>query len=83
MILENIYLDDQVSFNKNRRLDDGVSSVPSVDDDGEAILAQMDRDYANRPELDRYDVRGIDDLLQHEISLDDRAHAEEELIRRV
>ena len=39
----------------------------------------MDRDYEHRPELDRYDARGIDDQLQQELSLDGRAHAEEEL----
>ena len=39
----------------------------------------MDRDYEHRPELDRYDARGIDDQLQQELSLDGRAHAEEDL----
>jgi hypothetical protein len=35
----------------------------SEDDDGEDILENMDRDYEHRPELDRYDARGIDDQL--------------------
>ena len=33
----------------------------SDDDEGEDILENMDRDYENRPELDRYDEQGIDD----------------------
>lgn len=54
----------------------------SEDDDGEDILENMDRDYEHRPELDRYDARGIDDQLQQELSLDGRAHAEEDLAQQ-
>jgi hypothetical protein len=50
----------------------------SEEQDGDDLMENIEDDYEARPELDRYEQRGLDDqIVQNELSLDGRKAVEE------
>jgi DNA replication licensing factor MCM2 len=60
--------------------EDGVGD--SEDDvDGDDLMDDMERDYEARPELDRYDMEGLDEDDQRELSMTGRMQVDQQLNR--
>lgn len=47
--------------------------------EGDDLMEDFEKDYAERPELDRYDHEGIDDESHQELSMGQRIEIDEQL----
>jgi len=67
---------------EDNELEENDGNRGSDEESGEDIMEHMEQDYENRPELDQYELAGIDDEAQNELPMNERMQIDQDLDRQ-